>query len=286
VLQLAEEGRLDLDAAVATYLPDLLPDGDAISVRHLLQHRSGLYDYLEDIDFVSRAYRDPTRSWAPAELVAYATGFPLAFAPGADGAWDYSSTNYVVLGMLIEQVTGNSLAAELRARIFEPLELRHTFVAPFEASDDAQARGYAEGVDHTRVAMSFVFATGNLLSTASDLQRCVDALFDGRLLQPESLAAMTTFVDGNGQYGMPELAYGLGLMRHQFYLGPRADGQARAAAETRVYGHIGGFGGFRSAVWHNPERDITIALSINQSMTDPNPLAAQILDAVLRQQGQ
>lgn len=127
VLQLVEEGALQLDAPIATWLPDLLPTGNIITVRQLLNHTSGLYDYLEDRTFRNQAYQHPERAWAPAELVAYAARFPASFAPGTPGQFDYSSTNYVILGMLVEQVTGHSLAQEMRQRIFDPLELTETY---------------------------------------------------------------------------------------------------------------------------------------------------------------
>ncbi len=285
VLQLAEEGRIDLDAPIATYLPDLVPGGDTITVRNLLNHTSGLYDYLEDVNFITRAYQEPERRWEPRELVAYATQFPPLFQPGARGAWDYSSTNYVLLGMIVEQVTGNPLAQEMHQRIFDPLGLERTFFAPDEPVPTTAARGYGVAVDQTHVAMSFAFATANLVSTAEDVQRFMEALVNGELLQPETLNMMYVFVNGQGQYNMPELEYGLGLMRNRLPVGPDANGQPRPAAASTVLGHIGGFGGFRSAVWSAPESGITIALGVNQAAMDPNTLATRVLDAILTHQG-
>lgn len=285
VLQLAQEGRIDLDAPLATYLPDLLPNGNVITVRDLLQHTTGLYDYLEDRNFVTRQYQDFERRWQPAELVAYALQFPPAFAPRTPGAWDYSSTNFVILGMVVEQVSGNSLAQEMRARIFQPLGLEGTFFAPDEPIPGSPARGYSRTVDQTNVAMSFAYATANLVSTAGDVRRFADALVNGELLQPEMQNQMFTFVNGKGQYNMPELEYGLGLMRNRLDVGPALNGQARPAEASRVVGHIGGFGGFRSAVWSAPDSGITIALGVNQAATDPNILATQVFNAILTHQG-
>jgi peptidoglycan/LPS O-acetylase OafA/YrhL/CubicO group peptidase (beta-lactamase class C family) len=285
VLQLVEEGKLELDKSVATWLPDLLPDGDAITVRQLLQHTSGLYDYFEDRALVREAYAEPERVWEPRELVEYAVQFPSAFEPGAQNRWSYSSTNYVVLGMLVEQVTGNSFAAEVRRRILEPLELRETYVTPEEQVQGPQARGYSKGDDHTAIAMSFGFAAANIVTTADDLRRFGHALFAGQLLEPETYDLMEQFVDGKGQYGMPELEYGLGLMRNQLPVGLGPNGQLRPAEQSRVIGHIGGLGGFRAALWYAPESQTLVALSVNQTSTDPNRLATQVLDALLKQQG-
>lgn len=284
VLQLVEEGALALDAPVSTYLPALLRNGDAITIRYLLQHRTGLYDYLEDRNFVAQPYRSPQRLFEPRELVAYATQFPAAFAPGSAGNWDYSSTNFVILGLVVEQVTGNSLAQEMRQRIFEPLGLDQTYFAPDEAVPESAAGGYAQNVDQTNVAMSFAYATANIVSTAENVRRFVDGLVNGAVLQPETRAEMFTFVNGKGQYRMPELEYGLGLMRNRLPVGPGPNGERPAAAST-VVGHIGGFGGFRSAVWSAPEGGITIALGVNQAATDPNILATRVFDAILTAQG-
>ena len=285
VLQLVEEARIELDAPVATWLPGLLPAGEQITVRQLLQHTSGIYDYLEDYAFREQAYQTPDRSWTPAELVAYAVSFAPLFSPGAAGAWDYSSTNYVILGMLVEQVTGRSLADEMRWRIFDPLALEGTFFQPDEAVQGYQAAGFSEERNLTNAPMSFAFGTANLVSTADDVRRFALALFSGELLQPATMDMMLTFVGGHGSYNMPELAYGLGLMRNRLPVDPGPDGQARPPAASTVFGHTGGYAGFRSVVWHAPDGAITIALGLNQSATDPNTLATRVLNAILAHQG-
>ena len=274
MLQLAQEGRLDLDAPLSTWFPDLVPNAEAITVRQLLQHRTGLYDYLEDRNFVSQAYRTPEKIWEPRELVDYAAQFPPSFNAGAEGAWDYSSTNYVILGMIAEQVTGRTLAQEIRQRIFEPAGMASSYFSPEEEVSSPYARGYSQSADQTNISLSIVFATASLVSTVADEQAFAQALFGGELLSPAMQEQMYTFVSGKGQYNMPELEYGLGLMRTRLPV----DGAGEA---SRVLGHIGGFGGFRSALWHAPESGITIALGANQGSTDPNLLATIVLAAVL-----
>lgn len=277
ILQLAQEGKLDLDTPLSTWFPDLVPNAEAITVRQLLQHRTGLYDYLEDRNFVSRAYRMPDKLWEPRELVEYAAQFPPSFVAGAEGAWDYSSTNYVILGMIAEQVTGQTLAQEIHQRIFEPADMTSSYFAPDEAVPAPYARGYSKTADQTNISLSIVFATANLVSTVADEQAFARALFGGKLLSPEMQEQMYTFVSGKGQYNMPELEYGLGLMRTRLLI----DGAGEA---SRVMGHIGGFGGFRSALWHAPESGITITLGVNQGSIDPNVLATKVLAAVLASQ--
>lgn len=286
VLQLAEEGKLDLDAPIGTYLPEIVPFAERTTVRHLLSHRSGIFDYLEDSRFFIEAYQNPQRSYTPAELVEMVDEFGAAFEPGSAGAWKYSSTNYVILGMLVERVTGRPLAEEMRQRIFEPLDLTQTFFAPYEPVQGTVAQGYIDASDRADVSMSFVFATGNIISTADDLRHFVDGLFSGALLDDESLAMMTTMVDTGGAYDMPELEYGLGLMRARLNVSAGPDGEERSEEFSTVVGHIGGIAGSRAAVWRVSESGITIALGLNQANVDPNILARDTLDVILEWQGQ
>lgn len=133
--------------------------------------------------------------------------------------------------------------------------------------------------------MSFAFATANMVSTADEVGRFAEALVNGKLLKPAMLEQMFTFVTGKGQYNMPALEYGLGIMRNQLPVGPGPNGVARPAATSTVVGHIGGFAGFRSAVWATPGGEIIIALGVNQGATDPNLLATRLFDAILTHQG-
>jgi D-alanyl-D-alanine carboxypeptidase len=191
----------------------------------------------------------------------------------------------VVLGLLVEEVTGDGLAAALRSRIFEPLGLESTFSVPPERVPGAMSHGYSENTDQTEVALSFAYGTANIITTIEDLRRFGEALFADELLEPESGELMRTFVDGKGQYDMPELEYGLGLMRNLLPIGPGPDGEERDEEQGRVIGHIGGFGGFRGALWYGVESEILIALDVNQAATDPNDLATQVFDVILAHQG-
>ncbi|PLS78136.1 MAG: hypothetical protein CYG59_19780 [Chloroflexi bacterium] len=285
VLQLAEAGVIDLDAPLARYVPNLVPNDNVITVRNLLNHTSGLYDYLEDRNFQAQAYERPERVIPPTELVTYATRFAPAFPPASANNWDYSSTNFVLLGMVVEAATGNSLAQEMRQRIFAPLGLKQTYFPSDEQVPPTAARGYRGNIDQTDVAMSFAFATANVVSTADEVRRFAEALVNGKLLQPAMLEQMFTFVNGKGQYNMPALEYGLGIMRNQLPVGPGPNGAARPPAASTVVGHIGGFAGFRSAVWSTPGGEIIIALGVNQGATDPNLLATRVFDAILTHQG-
>jgi D-alanyl-D-alanine carboxypeptidase len=265
-LQLVQEGWLSLDQTVEQWLPGLIPHGDRVSVRHLMNHTSGLPDYLDEA-FAETALADRGRVWAPRELVSSALKRRPIIAAGR---WRYSNTNYVVLGLIVEQVTHNSLAHELHQRIIDPLGLGQTFVAPDDPLPAKLMHGYEGRRDETMGReMSFAWGAGNIISSADDLSRFAAALFGGALLEPEALAAMQTFVGTRG-WDPPDLTYGLGVMRMQL----------RAAQPAVALGHDGALIGYRTALWYLPGSGVTIAIALNQMTAEPDRVAAGVLDAL------
>jgi D-alanyl-D-alanine carboxypeptidase len=180
VLQLVAEGRVGLDAPVGRYLPRrLLPEGgDRITVRQLLNHTSGLYDPQVEVYQTLQDILDLRfEHWTPAEVMALANDNGLLFEPGT--AWSYSNTNYVVAGLLIERVTGTSVARQLERRLIKPLGLRHTWFATDTAAlPPPRLRGYLPlddqpplaDADITRFNPSFFWASGALVSNVDDLE--------------------------------------------------------------------------------------------------------------------
>ncbi|WP_424640057.1 serine hydrolase domain-containing protein [Embleya sp. AB8] len=214
VLQLVAEGRIDLDAWVDTYLPGLVRgegiDGRRITVRQLLQQTSGLPNYTE--------YDLQLRNYKPLELVDIALRHPARFIPGEK--WEYSNTNYVLAGLIVEKVTSRPIAKELERRIIKPLGLRHTyFPAPGDVTiREPHPQGYdresasAPLRDITEMDPSWTWAAGQLISTNSDLNRFYTALLSpGRLLPAAQLAQMRTTVPAESTFG-PGARYGLGLV--------------------------------------------------------------------------
>ncbi|MFE6056035.1 serine hydrolase domain-containing protein [Kitasatospora sp. NPDC056446] len=209
VLQLVGEGKVDLDAKVDDYLPGLVHgegiDGRHITVRQLLQHTSGLPDYEGLLDEASLR----NRYFEPRELLDLALGQKSVFDPGTK--FGYSSTNYVLAGLIVQKVTGRPLAEEIDRRIVRKLGLRHTY---FPAVGDRTIRephpkGYrrdaADGPlrDFTEMDPSAGWAAGQMISTDSDLNRFfTDLLVPGRLLPAAQLAQMRTTVPvGDGGMG-------------------------------------------------------------------------------------
>jgi D-alanyl-D-alanine carboxypeptidase len=241
-LQLVQEGWLSLDQTVEQWLPGLLPNGKKITVRQLMRHTSGLYDYM-DGPFIKGVLAEPEREWQPSELVEYSVAHGAVFAPGARGRWSYSNTNYVVLGMLIEQVTNTTLAHEIDFRILEPLELHDTSFTTDLTQPELLAHGYDRRRDLTNIDMSFAWAAGNMTSSGPDLVWFTQGLFGGKLLGPAMLTEMRTFGAVQGREWSRTLGYGLGLMRETLRSGDSA---------IVSQGHTGWLNGYRTALWYDP----------------------------------
>ncbi|MGW3725193.1 serine hydrolase domain-containing protein [Streptomyces sp. NPDC000851] len=236
LMQLAAEGRVDLDAPANNYLPKSLPD-DRITVRHLLSHRSGLYDYTNDMFYYTVPGFESVRNkvFSYQELIDLSTARPLNNAPGA--AYSYSNTNFVVLGQLIENITGTPMATHYQQRIFGPLRLRNTsYVHPQTTIAGSYARGYLRQddttlplVDSTEQTVSWGQSAGAVISNAADLNRFFSSLVSGKLLPAEQLEQMMTMVPVNADGSQ---SYGLGLRARKLSCG------------TTVYGHTGTVQGY------------------------------------------
>lgn len=236
LLQLVSEKKIRLDAPVNQYLPGLLPD-DRITVRHLLSHRSGLADYTDAMfaRTVPGFEAVRTRVFGYRELVGLSLKEPRTTEPGA--AYAYSNTNFVVLGMLIEKVTGHPVGEEYERRVIRPLRLRNTsYVHPGTRIEGRHARGYlhpdeAGGplVDSTEQTVSWAQSAGAVISDPADLNTFTSALLGGRLLRAPMLDAMLEMTPTDAARTR---FYGLGLRRYDLSCG------------TSVYGHTGTVQGF------------------------------------------
>lgn len=236
VLQLVEEGKVELDAPIETYLPGLVRgegiDGNHITVRQLLQHTSGLADYDEAI---AGQLEDGLLGLVdlyvePHELVELGLSSPALFPPGT--GWSYSNTNYVLAGLLVQKVTGRPIGEQITERIIEPLGLEDTsWPHPGDRSiDGAHPSGYyaaapgEEWVDVTESDTSFGWAAGALISTPMEVTEFFSALLDGELLSPAMLAEMTTTVPAPESSVRGDEAYGLGLATFALSCGGEAWG--------------------------------------------------------------
>ncbi|MER5352193.1 serine hydrolase domain-containing protein [Kitasatospora sp. NPDC002551] len=260
VLQLVGEGRLRLDDPVERHLPGVVPNGGAITVRQLLNHTSGLFNFTEDERFLVRSEADLQdyaygswryRDYRPEQLAAVSAEHPPYFAPGQ--GWKYSNTNYVLAGMIVRKVTGHTWQREVERRIVRPLHLEETAFPGSETGlGGPHAHAYldlpAGPADITRFNPSLVDAAGNGISTTTDLDRFHAALFGGKLLRPAEMAALTDTVPTTGDGAQ----YGLGVVRID--LGPGCE---------PAWGHDGGLPGWTTLLLGSLDGRRQFALSYN-----------------------
>jgi D-alanyl-D-alanine carboxypeptidase len=256
-LQLVAERKLRLGDSVERWVPGLVPNGRAITIRHLLSHTSGLYDYVNDPSVFAPYRESPGYVWTPRQLVAIAVRHPPAFSPGARAG--YSSTNFVLLGLVIEAATGATLAEELRRRIFRPLDLVRTTFSPFRVRGP-HVRGYraptrdgiivGPGEDTSGTAASWMWGAGAIVSTAADLARFFESLLRGRLLPPRLLREMKALVPAG------RLRFGLGLVVSRTPCGP-------------AWGHTGNADGYVTVAWNTEDATRQTVMMVNTSPLPP-----------------
>ncbi|WP_259415753.1 serine hydrolase domain-containing protein [Bacillus toyonensis] len=256
VLQLVGENRVQLDDSIEKWLPGLIQgngyDGNQITIRQLLNHTSGIAEYLKSKD---ADIMNSKKTYTAEEIVKIGLALPPDFSPGK--GWSYSNTGYVILGMLIEKITGNSYAEEIEKRIIEPLDLSNTFLpgnSPVIPGKN-HARGYVktEGTselkDITYYNPSLANAAGDMISNADDLNKFFSSLLSGKLLKERELKEMLTTVPIEGK-GVGD-AYGLGIYETKLPNG------------VSIWGHGGGIPGFTTFAGGVIGGKHTLAISLN-----------------------
>lgn len=267
-LQLVDEGKLRLDRPIAEHLGGRawfarLPNARDITVRMLMNHTSGVVRYEFDPRFTQDLTASPDRVWKPEEQIAYVLDSEPPFAAGQ--GWSYSDTNYLLLGLVIEEITGATLNAEIARRILTPLSLEET-----RPSDSRRLPGLVQGYagpdnpfggtdamirDGTfAINPQFEWAGGGYYTSARDLARWAKALYEGRAFSAPMLAEATT---GTAARGLgPGSRYGLGVIISDTPLGT-------------AWGHSGFFPGYLTEMRYFPDHDFAVALQVNTSHGRP-----------------
>ncbi|MGR4884068.1 serine hydrolase domain-containing protein [Streptomyces sp. LARHCF249] len=265
VLQLVAEGKVGLDSPAADFLPGFELDR-RITVRMLLQHTSGLFNYTGEyyddgttapgIPWQGQEWVDNRfHTYRPEELVRLALSKPARFEPGTD--WSYSNTNYVLARLLVENVGGRPFAEEMQRRILGPLGLSGTAVPDASPEiSEPHAHGYYtyqdagqwKTVDVTRGNASWISAAGDMISTTRDLHTFFSALMSGKLLPAPLLAEMRT--------PHPKLGYGLGLFVQE------------AECGGTLFTHNGGFWGWAALMYSTPDGGTTLTASLTTGDTE------------------
>lgn len=294
ILQLAEEGALSLEDPAATYFgtdPDssgialmqAIPRAEQITLRHLASMTSGLASYTFDPDFQDRLFSNPTRAWDPVEIVEIGVentiagcphtieaGWAACYEPGTD--WNYSNTNTVMLGLIVEHVTGRPYGEVLRERILDPLGMENTLHPTDATLPEPYAHGYSsQGVESgqqeaTHWNPTWGFAVGDMISRFEDLRTWGRALGRGTLLNPETQAdRMTEVTVGINEPGVR--AYGLGIVNTRGW-----------------WGHTGELPGYNSLTYYHPGLDAVMVVITNKDDEGPAPRIADALIDLIEEQ--
>jgi D-alanyl-D-alanine carboxypeptidase len=265
VLQLVAERRINLDDSVERWLPGAIPNSAGITVRQLLQHTSGIFDYTNILlDSVPDYLRIRFQTFTPRELVALAAAQPPLFDPGT--SWSYSNTNYILLGLIIEQVTGRRYGAEVARRILRPLALHQTEV-PGTAPNipgphphgyvPVQQNGQTVPLDITLINPSAAWSAGEIISTTTDLNRFYRAQLRGRLLPAAQLRDMLTPTG--------PIDYGLGIFR------------VVLAPGVTLWGHDGSIPGYIGVAFSTEDGLSQLSVAVTPWLDDFNPALTNLL---------
>lgn len=261
IMRLIERGKLSLSDPMSKYLPDVPLHGQTVTIRQLLNHTSGIHSYTSDPEWQKTWAQDLT----PRQIVAFVDKDTFDFAPGTN--WRYNNTGYVLLGMIIEKITGESYANHLQRELFTPLGLRHTSYCPSRTTDPAFAAGYSSGSGTAQPAeylsMTHPFSAGSLCSTVGDLVIWQRALASGRVVDLRSYSLMSVADTLNTGR---RLNYGFGLVPGNL-------------AGHRVVGHTGGVNGFTTSGLFFPDDTVNVVVFSN-SDRGPEPLGLNISRAL------
>ncbi len=261
ILQLWQEGKLDLDDTLNKRLPvaisDQLVGADIITIRQLLNHSSGMVDVLNDIPDAFAAFIQETgRVWTDEEAITYAFGHPLHFEPGSQ--YRYSNTGYILLAMIIKQVTGEHAAVAVRSRILDPLDMQHTWYQTQETGYAELVHGYllqgGEAHDTQPWVSTIGLGAAPIATTTGDLARFLRAIFkDRRLLSHRARKEML-------KYNLiateePFSQYGFALVKTDW-------------GKNHLYEHSGGIAGYQAQMAYFPQHDLVITGFTNVTYAD------------------
>jgi D-alanyl-D-alanine carboxypeptidase len=260
LLQLVDRGKIALDSPISSYLAGV-PHGNAITVRELADMRSGLFNYTSNLALPGHG--SPLRgAWKPQQLLSYGFSKPLVFPPGT--GYDYSNTNTVLLGLVVEKVSHEPLAVYIKRHILQPLHLTHTSFPTGTAFPSPHAQGYTNNtvkclvtggpacrriVNATNWSPSWGWAAAAMISTLGDLHRWAGDVATGRLLTRASQRQRLRF----HPTGVPHVGYGLALNSSNGWLG-----------------HNGGVPGYQSLTIYLPSARATVVALINTNVNPPD----------------
>ncbi len=251
ILQLVDQGVLSLDDFLDQIIATNIPDADKITIKHLCNMTSGLFNYSDDSAFIATLENDPLNKWEPQELINIAISHTAYNAPGLD--WHYSNTNYIVLGLVIEQIIGISLENVIYEKIFDPNKLTSSSFPLFPNLNGEYCHGYiplgADSLleDITLFDPSSRWAAGGIVSNLFDLYKWSKLLVTGGILSDSIQNLRMDWIDASSAAD-PYLGYGLGLMN-----------------EGNFIGYYGEIAGYQASMFYLPSQDATFVVLLNRS---------------------
>jgi D-alanyl-D-alanine carboxypeptidase len=258
IMRLVDQHKLSIDDELPKYLPQIPLHGNRVTIRNLLTHTSGIHSYTE-VPAWQPHWGDDL---APDSIMGFVAKDTFDFAPGT--RYKYDNSGYVLLGMVIEKVSGQTYAKFLENEIFKPLELTHTSYCPSHPTDPAFAAGYSKDGDGVKraayLSLTQPFAAGALCSTVGDLVMWERALTSGKVVSPESFALMSTAATLNDGR---RINYGFGLVPGEM------SGHA-------FINHSGGIPGFATMEYYFPADTLAVVVFTNYDSASPNVLAGNI----------
>ncbi|KIF71544.1 beta-lactamase [Streptomyces sp. AcH 505] len=266
LLQLVDDHRIRLDDPISRYVHGV-PNGHHITLRQLAEMRSGLFPYTSDEDFNQALLSDPERYFTPHEVLAYGFKHPNTAAPGTQ--FEYCNSNLVLLGLVIEKVTGHPLADVIDHRVLRPAGLHDTLFPHGPEFPEPHPHGYTDQTpsgavgDATDWNPSWAWAAGAMISNLHDLRRWADVVATGKLLSPQTQAQRLTTLPT----GFPGTTYGLGIFETNGWIG-----------------HNGSIPGYETVTVYLPSQRATLVIMINTDITtggaEPSTLLARAITAV------
>ncbi|MER5381048.1 serine hydrolase domain-containing protein [Streptomyces sp. NPDC002688] len=267
LLELVDDHRIGLDDPISDYIRGV-PNGRHITLRQLAEMRSGLFPYTSDADFEHDLLSNPQRSFTPRELLAYGYRHPNTFAPGAE--FQYSNTNLILLGLVIEKVSGHKIADFLDKRVFRPAHLRHTLFPKGNEFPEPHPQGYTDQTLNGGIANatdwnpSWGWTAGAMISNLHDLRRWAKVVATGTLLSPETQAQRLKTLPT----GFPGTSYGLGIFNASGWIG-----------------HNGSLPGYETVTVYLPSKKATLVVMLNTDAShdgqEPSTLLARAITEIV-----
>ncbi|GAA0323683.1 serine hydrolase domain-containing protein [Streptomyces polychromogenes] len=248
LLRLVDAGKAGLDDPIGRYVSGV-PNGDRITLRQLAEMRSGLYNYSEDEGFFKALTANPRRPFTPRELLAYSFKHPVQFAPGAK--FDYCNTNLILLGLVVEKVSGQPLGRYVTEQVIKPAGLRHTLFPTGAQFPRPHAQGYTDQTANGKVEdaadwdPSWGWAAGAMVSDLADMRSWAVTLATGTLLKPATQAQRLKVIDA-----VRDAGYGLGIFNVAGWIG-----------------HNGSLPGYEALVVYLPEAKATLVVLLNTDIS-------------------